>query len=220
MRIMQRLSLRGKLIVLGMLSTSVAMLDRVHDFPALRLSADEEPHHQRVEDDDAYRRGGRTAAVSFDDSDAAAVTLHALGHPARAAVGRGLQVRPANCSPDTNAAATRAHSPPSPASRAFNSATDSLTYGSPSLLDGKQIGWVYTHSDLHELHEHMTGCLLVILLILAVTLAGTLCAGRVPSAGHFRPILSLTGVARSVSAARITASASGRPRRHRMNWAC
>ena len=36
---------------------------------------------------------------------------------------------------------------------------------------GEQIGWVYTHSDLQQLHEHLVNCLLVVLAVWP-------CAGR------------------------------------------
>jgi signal transduction histidine kinase/DNA-binding response OmpR family regulator len=201
MRIMQRLSIRAKLIVLGMLSTSAAMLVAcsfflLYDYRQMKESAiGEWMTMTHIAADDA------TAAVSFNDSDAAAVTLHAL-----------------SAEPELQSAAIYKSSgellaryerrgyqgtfPAQPGVEGVQFGNGFLDVWHPILLNEKQIGWVYTHSNLHELHEHMTGCLLVILLILSVTLAGTYvlveCLQRVIS----KPILSLTEVARSVSAAK------------------
>ncbi|HEX4052725.1 MAG TPA: response regulator [Tepidisphaeraceae bacterium] len=197
---MQRLSLRGKLIVLGMISTSVAMLIACTIF----LLYDYRQMKNRTIDD--WKTMARIAAedemvpVSFENPDDASATLRALG------VQPELQSAAVyNAAGQMMAQYKRTGYfgtlPPRPSAEGIQFGAAFLDVWQPIVMpDGKQIGWVYTNSDLHALREHMTNYLLVILLVLSITLVGTFVLVERLQRVISRPILSLTGVARSVSA--------------------
>ncbi len=202
MRFIERLSIRAKLIVLGMLTTSVAMLVAcsiflVYDYEMIKgRTVNEWKAMARIAAGDA------SAAVSFNDSDAATNTLRALGlesdlQSSAIYKSSGEQLAKYVRSGYHGSIPTRM------GVEGSQFGIDFLEIWQPIRdVNGEQIGWVYTHSDLQQLHEHLVNCLLVVLAVLAGALAGAyfLVARlqRVISA----PILNLTAVARSVTTAK------------------
>jgi signal transduction histidine kinase/CheY-like chemotaxis protein/HPt (histidine-containing phosphotransfer) domain-containing protein len=199
MQFIERLSIRAKLIVLGMITTSVAMLVAC----AILLLYDYRQMKNRTVDD--WRTMARIAAedemvpVSFGNPDDAAATLRALG------VQPELQSAAVyNSSGEIMARYARAGYsgalPSRPGTEGVQFGGTFLEVWQPIVMpDGKQIGWIYTNSDLHQLREHMTNYLLVILLVLSGTMAGTYFLVARLQRVISGPILNLTAVARSVS---------------------
>jgi signal transduction histidine kinase/CheY-like chemotaxis protein/HPt (histidine-containing phosphotransfer) domain-containing protein len=202
MQFIERLSIRAKLIVLGMITTSVAMLVAcaiflIYDYRQIKdRTVDEWKAMTRIAAEDA------SAAVSFNDSDAATVTLRALG------LETDLQ---------SSAIFKATGEPLAKYIRADYSGSipsemgvEGSRFGNGFLevwqpihdVNKKQIGWVYTHSDLRQLHEHLVNCLLVILTVLSGTMVGTYFLVRRLQRVISGPILNLTAVARSVSTAK------------------
>ncbi|MGD0464724.1 MAG: response regulator [Tepidisphaeraceae bacterium] len=202
MRFIERLSIRAKLIVLGMLTTSVAMLVAcsiflIYDYRQIKeRTVDEWKAMARIAAGDA------SAAVSFNDSDAATNTLRALGletHLQSSAIYKS--------SGELLAKYIRAGYGGSIPSQ---TGVEGSKFGDGFLevwqpirdVNGEQIGWVYTSSDLRQLHEHLIGCLFVILTVLSGTMAGTYFLVARLQRVISGPILNLTAVARSVSTAK------------------
>ncbi len=199
MQFIERLSIRAKLIVLGMLTTSVAMLVAcaiflIYDYRQIKeRTVDDWNAMTRIAAEDA------SAAVSFNDSDAANVTLRALGLESDL---QASAIYKSSGEPLAKYIRTGyAGSIPT------QTGTGGSRFGDGFLdvwqpihdVNGKQIGWVYTHSDLRSLHEHLINCLIVILTVLAGTMVGTYFLVRRLQQVISGPILNLTAVARSVS---------------------
>jgi two-component system, sensor histidine kinase len=199
MNLLRRLSIRGKLVAFSMTGTGVALLVAC----AIFLAYDYHQIQNSLVDDWTANAdivgGNSTAAISFNDSDAAANTLRVLAAEPELEVSAlytpSGDVLAKYSRPNYDGAV-----PPRPEFTGARFGTGYVEVCQPVLLNGKEIGRVYVRADLQALYAHMRTYGLVMTLVFAgvMTLAYLMVnrLQRIISG----PILNLTHVARTVSA--------------------
>jgi len=198
---MRNLSIRGKLIALSMICTGVALLVAcaicvAYDYRQIRNSLLDEWTSIST-----MVAGNSTAAVAFNDAEAATNILRTLSVESALEVAAiyvpsgevlARHVRPlydGNLHPATDFRGARLGS-------------GYLEVCQPIRLDGKQIGLVYIRSDLHELSRHIRDYFAVMAMVFAGTmLVAYLLVNRLQRVISV-PISDLTRVVRKVAVAK------------------
>jgi signal transduction histidine kinase/CheY-like chemotaxis protein/HPt (histidine-containing phosphotransfer) domain-containing protein len=201
MQFLRRWSIRQKLIALSMISTGVALLAACgilafYDYRQIKTNIETQwVSYSTVVGENS------TAAITFNDSDAATSYLKSLSQESELEVAAIY----------SESGAVLAHyvrpgyQGGPPANLDFSGSRfgpGSLEVAQPVTLNGKEIGRTYVRCDLHELNEHMRDFSAVILFVLAGTLAGAyLLVSRLQRVIS-GPILSLTGAVREVASSK------------------
>jgi signal transduction histidine kinase/HPt (histidine-containing phosphotransfer) domain-containing protein/ActR/RegA family two-component response regulator len=198
-----RLNIRGKLVAICMVSTATALAVAsagflAFDYRQMRTAAIAAQLSQA-----RIVAGNCTAAVSFNDAEAATATLATLtanraveAAAVYAADGSALAryARPGGGGGDAGPAVP--DHPPQAGSRLDRGAIETCE---PIDLNGRSIGWAYVRGDLRDLRAHLRDGTLMVVAMLAGTLAAT-----VPLVARLQrvvsdPILRLTEAARAVT---------------------
>jgi signal transduction histidine kinase/DNA-binding response OmpR family regulator len=201
MRLIQRLSIRGKLVALSMTCTGVALVIAC----SVILAYDyRQAKGGLVSEWMAMTNivgNNSTAAITFNSQDDATSTLRGLeSEPELETAGIYLP------SGELFARYSRSgYKEALPAKVDFRGAQFGpgvIEVCLPIILNDKEIGHVYTRSDLNELYQRMGNYLLMLLVIFAGTLVAAYALTTRLQAVISGPILNLTKVVKTVSAAK------------------
>src|SRR4051812_22012400 len=196
-----RSSIRGKLVALCMTSAAVALLVACSVF----LAYDYRQFKINIVDSTANLAdivgGNCTAAIQFNDPDAAAGILATLSRQSEVE-GAAIYTNTGELFAEFSRSKRGREIPTQPNFTGGRFGDGFVEVVQPVELNGKQIGTSYVRADLHQLHDHMRNYGLVTLLVLAGTMAmAYLLANRMQRVIS-SPILTLTSTARTVSTAK------------------
>jgi signal transduction histidine kinase/CheY-like chemotaxis protein len=201
MRWIQNMSIRAKLVALSMTGTGVALVVAC----AMLVAYDYFQIKQSIESDwisfNQVIAANSTAAVSFNDAEAAASNMRAFSNEDELQVAAiyGMDGKVlAKYIPYNNGAAP-------PARIDFTGGRfgpGRLEVSYPIILQGREIGRTYTLTDLRELNARMRSSALVFTLVLLGTLAGAYVLVDRLQRVISGPILNLTRTIRAVSASK------------------
>ena len=201
MRLVERLSIRGKLVAVCMTTAGFALVVAcgiflLYDYRQIKTSFAEE-----WESISGIIGGNSTAALSFNDPDSAAGTLNALSSQ------NELELAAIYTASGDVLASFHRHnfSGALPAKIDFDGSRYGpgfLEVSQPVIFNGKVIGRTYFLTDLHELTERMHRYAVVLLLVVFGTLVATYVLVSRLQRFISRPIVNLTKVVKQVSAAK------------------
>jgi signal transduction histidine kinase/CheY-like chemotaxis protein/HPt (histidine-containing phosphotransfer) domain-containing protein len=195
------MSIRGKLTALSMVSTGTALLVAcavflAYDYRQLKISiVNQTMAHASIVG------GNSTAAISFNDPEAASATLNSLSGESEVEIAAIYPV----AGPPLAKYVRKGYSGRLPERLNFDGSQfvgGALEVSTPIVLDGKEIGRCYIRTDLHELRDRMRDYVIVIVLVLGGTIVlAFLMVNRLQRVIS-GPILNLTKTARAVSTAK------------------
>jgi signal transduction histidine kinase/DNA-binding NarL/FixJ family response regulator len=201
MRWMDSLSIRGKLVAVCMTTTGLSLLVAcaivlAYDYRQVKNSFSEEwsSFSQIIS-------GNSTAAVSFNDSDAAGGILNGLSSENELEVAAIYTAKG-----DILASYRRSDYPGQPPTKIdFDGArfgAGIFEYSQPVVLNGKMIGRTYIRTDLNELSERMRAYIMVLLVVLGCTMGAAYLVLTRLQRVISGPIVHLTQVVKRVAIAK------------------
>jgi signal transduction histidine kinase/CheY-like chemotaxis protein/HPt (histidine-containing phosphotransfer) domain-containing protein len=201
MQFMQQLSIRAKLVIVSMITTSVALLVACTIFVAYDYRQIKDNLSSEWRSFSTVIGENSTAAISFNDVDAATSCLRGLSNEPELEVA-AIYTRNGDVLAQYIRPGYQGY-PPSRLNRLGQQFDNEfLEISQPVILNGKEIGCTYVRCDLHELHGHLRDSLLVILVVLCGTMAGAYLLVNRMQRVISGPILNLTSAIKTVAAAK------------------
>ena len=194
------LSLRAKLIGLGVVTATVALLlagTAIIAYDQFTFRANKLSNVTAVAEIVGLNAA---AALAFDDADAAGKILNGL-RAKPSVVSASLYRRDGQIFATYVRADVKGRvSPPAPRENAAVFDRQSLHLTRELVLHGESIGFIYVESDLQELRDRFIGFVTIVLAIMAASVAVALLLSSRLQRVISQPILQLSTVARLVSA--------------------
>ncbi|MBI2943824.1 MAG: response regulator [Candidatus Wallbacteria bacterium] len=192
-------SIKRKLLFITMLTSSVALLMACGIFLTYDIVAHRATMVRKLQTLAAAIGSNCTAAITFNDPNAAAETLGALGAESHILAAAIFDARGRPFARFRRAGAPATPFPPRPPADGHRFTDEELVLAQGIVLDGQRIGTVLILSDLEEAHGRLQGFISTVGVVLAVSSLMALLLSTKLQHLISRPILELARAAREIS---------------------